>query len=147
MKKYLAILVAVLGRASQYSFAADAPDNVAWITGMPFIENGVLLYKADSPIPGNSFGNVLLVGGQKPFSNVAAILAKAADKHIKLRLYGEIQPYAGGLPLPNEKLPSLQFVVTKIHLPSDPDELPPAQKIMLKHTDTVPGYTVYPKSQ
>ena len=37
------------------------------------------------------------------------------------------------------------FVIWKIHMPSDPDELPPDQKIIMGPDKAVPGYTIIPK--
>ena len=35
---------------------------------------------------------------------------RAAEMHVKLRLYGSLMPYSGSLPVPREKLPTLQFI-------------------------------------
>ena len=57
---------------------------------------------------------------------------KAAEKHMKLRLYG--------VPVPVEdakdpKTPSVQFITWKLHMPPDPDELPDSQKIIIPPDD------------
>jgi hypothetical protein len=113
-----------------------------WMTGEPFISDGVILFRAEKPVKGNSKGNVVLVGVAKPYANSTAILMRAAERHVKMRLYGNLVPYTGALPIPRDKLPSIQFVVWKFHAPSDPDELPKGTKILIHPEDSIPGYEV-----
>jgi hypothetical protein len=142
----ICILFSLLFAANQKALASDNTPNEFWITGEPFLHDGVLLYKSDKPVQTDTMGNVLLLGVPKSDPNSIALLMKAAEKHLKLRLFGVIQPYSGGIPVPKDKLPNLQFIVWKMHMPSDPDELPEGQKILRNPADTVPGYSVYPKN-
>jgi len=108
--------------------------NEFWITGDLYIQNKVLFFRADKPIKGNSSGNVTLLGTTKQNAqSVLPILMKAAEKKMKLRLFGVLQPAKGSFPgYTGPKLPTVQFIVWKIHMPTDPDELPPDQRIPIQ---------------
>ena len=87
--------------------------------------------------------NVVLIGPTKQLVNsMGPLLMRAADQKAKLRLYGVLQATSTSFPGHHEKLPSVQFIVWKLHSPTDPDELPVDQKIILGPDTTVPGYKV-----
>jgi hypothetical protein len=69
---------------------------------------------------------------------------KAAEQHKKLRLYGLLIPLDEKT-RKSKKSPSVQFITWKAHLPSDPDDLAPDQKITIGPNDKVEGYKVEPK--
>lgn len=127
--------------------AIDNSLSEVWITGEPFLADGAILFRAEKPVSGNSKGNVVLVGVEKPYANATALLMRAAERHVKMRLYGRLVPYSGSLPIPRDKLPSMQFIVWKFHAPSDPDELPQNTKITMHPEDTIPGYEVKVKHE
>jgi len=56
---------------------------------------------------------------------------RAWERYLKLRLYGELQPANPPLHGYRGRLPNLQFIVWKFHVPTDPDKLPPDEAIDL----------------
>jgi hypothetical protein len=112
-----------------------------WITGDVFIKESVLFFRADKPVLGNPLGNVVLLGASRATMKVLLpMYMKAADQHLKLRLYGVLAPFEGGMAGYKGTLPSVQFITWKMHTPSDPDDLPPDQKISIGPDDYISGY-------
>ena len=104
-----------------------------WITGEVFVRNGVLFFRTDQPVQGNTKGNVVLLGATKQAAaTLLPAYRRAAEKHLKLLLYGSLLPFSGSMPGYSEPLPSIQFITWTVHLPSDPDELSPDQKIIIR---------------
>lgn len=94
-----------------------------WLSGDVFIENNVLLFRAEKPIEGNTTGDVVLLGTTKAAADLLLpAYEQAAEKGVRLRLYGVLMPRRGEPPDWNGPLPSLQFVTWKVHLPDEPDD-------------------------
>ena len=111
-----------------------------WITGDVFIENGQLMFRLDKPIQGNTTGMVVRLGSTKEEANfLLPLYSKAADKNMKLRLYGLLVSDPN---TKDPKSPSVSFITWKAHLPTDPDDLPNNRKIIIGPEDKVPGYKV-----
>ena len=116
---------------------AGSKDNTAagsglWITGDIFTKNEILLFRADRPVQGNPTGAVVMLGTSKDLAqSMFPVLMKAAERKMRVRLYGVLQP-CNAVPPGHEKesLPKVQFIVWKIHLPSDPDVLPAGTAII-----------------
>jgi hypothetical protein len=133
----LALIVAI------HTFAADDFSKYQyWITGEVFEQHGELMFRCDKPVKDNPAGRVVYLGADRAGMKVILpLLMKAAEQHQKLRLYGILAPV-------DEKTrtvrnsPSAQFIVWKLHLPDEPDELPANQKIMIGPNDRVKGYRV-----
>ena len=146
MRCFLVVLLLVA--RSIAVFAADDPAKYAiWITGDPIMQDGQLMFRADKTVQGNTGGNVVLLGATKQTVNfLGPAYMKAAEKHMRLRLYGVLVPIPGAK---DPKTPSVEFITWKLHLPSDPDELPDGSKIIIGPDSTVPGYKVEqtPKSK
>ena len=113
-----------------------------WITGEVLIEKDQLRFRADKPVLGNAAGNVVLLGATKDAVKILApMYVRAAQKHLKLRLYGILQ----GLSEPPAKgAPSVEFITWKVHRPDDPDELPADQKIILHEDGKADGGVATP---
>lgn len=111
-----------------------------WITGDVTFENNVLLFHTDKPVRGDSEGNVVVLGGTK--DSVAALiplLQKAAERKTKVRLFGALLPFNGSFKNHPGPLPNVEFIVWKLHDPSDPDVLPASQRISINGTNTTLG--------
>jgi hypothetical protein len=119
-----AIFVLLFGIAHNAPEADNKSGSGVWITGDAFIHDNVLFFRAEKPIAGNATGEVVLLGAPKPNANLLPIFMRAAERHVKLRLYGVLQPFSGSFPAYHDKLPSIQFIAWKLHVPSDPDDLP-----------------------
>ena len=131
---FFCAVVSALDQQPDTRIVGKPSDNEIWITGDLYIQNEVLFFRADKPIKGNSSGNITLLGTTKQNAqSVLPILMKAAEKKMKLRLFGVLQPAKGSFPgYTGPKLPNVQFIVWKFHMPSDPDELPPDQRIPIR---------------
>lgn len=110
------------------------PPQELWITGDVFSAHDILFFRADKPVQGNSTGRVVLLGTSKQDAqSILPLLMKAAEKKMTLRLYGYLQPNKGGFPgYKGPKLPDVAFIVWKLHMPDDPDVLPPDQRIPIQ---------------
>ncbi len=128
-----------------YELGGSEGDDIPeiWITGEVFSKNHVLFFRTDRPVKDNPMGNVVLLGSVKAAMNVLLpMYMKAEEKHVKLRLYGSLLPFSGTIPGHSEPLPNVQFITSKAHMPSDPDELPEDQKIRIQPGDKVPGFKI-----
>jgi hypothetical protein len=134
----LALLVVTVSGA----FAADELKKYeVWITGDVLVQDGELMFRCDKEVQGNTTGRLVLLGAVRDGAKVLLpMYAKAAEQHKKLRLYGVL--------VPDEKksrkknVPSMVFLTWKAHLPSDPDELPQNQKMIIGPNDEVKGQPV-----
>lgn len=138
--------IILLGAAVSAFAADDLKKYDVWITGDVLIDKkDRLLFRANKPVQGNSTGRLVLLGATKQTMNVLLpMYMKAAEKHMKVRLYGVLVPDPDAK---DPKSPSVQFITWKVHLPSDPDDLPIQDKIFLGPNDKLPGYKVEPKSK
>lgn len=118
------------------AFAQNA-SNFYWITGDPYIDDHLLLFRADKAVEGNNRGNVLFLAPPKANSNALNVLVEAAKKHARLRIYGELRRETISVPGYQKEVPNVSFLVSKIHDPSDPDDLPDDQKTEMKPDDDV----------
>jgi len=129
-----------------YKYPASARQNgedrpEVWITGDIFTKGGVLFFRADKRVLGNPMGRVVLLGANKATMKVLLpMYLTAAEKHVKLRLCGVLIPFEGTMPGYKGELPSVQFITWKLHAPSDPDDLPPDQRIPIGPDDYMDGY-------
>jgi len=142
MRRALTLILLPLAIAAQA--AEDLSKYGVWITGEPIFQNGQLMFRADKPVRGNATGNLVLLGATRQTINVLApSYMKAAEKRMRLRLYGLLVPIPDSQR--SDKGPSVEFVTWKMHLPSDPDELPAKDRIIIGPDSKVPGYTVEKK--
>lgn len=118
---------------------ACTAETALWITGEPIIQDQMLYFRAEKPISNNSTGALVLLGAPRDNANLFPVLMKAAEKHLKLRLYGDLLPFTGVLPSDRQKRPSFQFIVWKLHMPGEPDELPKGQAIIIHPKDPIPS--------
>jgi hypothetical protein len=137
------IFAAVLLTTSFASADEDMEKYAQWITGDMLLWDGVLAFRADKPVQGNRTKDVVLVGPDRAGVNtMGPLLMRSAERHLKVRLYGVLQKTSTSFPGHHGKLPSVQFIVWKVHMPTDPDDLSPGQKIILGPKDKIPGYKV-----
>jgi hypothetical protein len=125
-------------------FGAETPDfKPVWITGDVLItDTQQLVFRTDKPVKDNPAGNIVLLGVTKNGINwMLPALSKIADMHLKVRLYGVLQNVdvpTGSPP----SFPNVQFIIWKMHLPSEADELPVSKKLQLDPQQKFPGYSV-----
>ena len=101
-----------------------------WITGEVFAEGDQLLFRLDKPVKENSRGRDILLGVTSDAKELLLPLyAKAAEKHLTLRLYGELEFTSDAEKVGSKVVPTVEFITWKAHSPSDPDELPADQKV------------------
>jgi hypothetical protein len=111
------LLGIILLGASVSALAADEfKQYEVWLTGNVLVDKKVgLLLHADKPVQGNSTGNLVLLGATKQTMNVLLpMYLKAAEKHMKLRLYGSLVPNPEAK---DPKAPSVLFIAWKAYLP------------------------------
>jgi hypothetical protein len=115
-----------------------------WVTGdVIYDKNDGLMFRADKPVQGNATGNLVYLAIPEDLAkSFGPMCYRAAEKRLKLRLCGAFLPHSS---LTDSKHPNVNFVIWKIHFPSDPDELPPGQKRLIGEHDAIPGYTIIPK--
>jgi hypothetical protein len=115
------------------SSATDpASTNDLWINGRIFVEDGVLMFRADKPVRGNPRKDVVVLGVSMDARGLLPIYVHAATTSVRFRLFGILEPFAGtfrGHPAP---LPNVQFITWKMHTPGDPDVTPADQRIDFK---------------
>jgi len=117
--------------ASPSSVSADewAPYE-HWITGDVYEEKGVLLFRTDRPVAGDSMKNIVVLGGTRDgVAVMIPLLERAADRKIKVRLFGALLPNASSFASHPAPLPNVEFIVWKMHMPDDPDVIPADQRI------------------
>lgn len=124
--------------------ASELEKYAVWITGDVINDKKEgLIFRADKPVQGNTTGNLVYLAVTEDLAKVIAPMCyRAAEKHMQLRLYGAFLPHSGPK---DPKHPSVNFLIWKVHLPSDPDELPPDQKIIFGRDHEVPGYKIIPR--
>lgn len=132
--RYLLIIIAIVA-LTQRGQGSESVETGLWITGDPFIEDGVLFFRTDKPVQNNRAGNVVLLGAPKTNLNMFQILMRAAEKRLKVRLFGELSTFAGKVPGKHNPVPDVQFITWKIHMPDDPDELQQGKKIIVNPED------------
>ena len=140
-----AFIFAVLLLATTWFASADEDTGkyAQWITGDMLLWDGILAFRADKRVQGNRTGDVVLVGPTREGVNtMGPLLMRAAERKLKVRLYGVLQKTSTSFPGHHQKLPSVQFIVWKLHLPSDPDDLPPGEKLIFGPKDKIEGYKV-----
>ena len=121
----------------------DMEKYAQWITGDMLLWNGILVFRADKPVEGNRTKEVVFVGPTRDGVNTTGpLLMRAAERKLKVRLYGVLQKISTSFPGHHKKLPSVQFIVWKQHMPTDSDDLPPGEKIIYGPNDKIPGYKV-----
>jgi hypothetical protein len=110
--------------------ASDLEKYALWVTGDVINDpKEGLMFRADKPVQGNTTGNLIYLAVTEDLSKTFAPMCyRAAEKHMKLRLYGAFLPHSGPKE-PNH--PSVNFLIWKIHLPSDPPELASDQKTIM----------------
>ena len=115
-----------------------------WVTGdVIYDKKEGLMFRADKPVQGNTTGALVFLAVNEDLAKVLApMYYRAAEKHMKLRLYGAFFPHSGPK---NPNQPSVNFLTWKAHLPSDPDELPPDQKVIFDRDQQIPGYKIIPR--
>ncbi len=129
------IAVVLLGLVSTAFAGEDLSKYAVWITGEVYADKGVLLFRADKAVDGNSAGNVVLLGATKDTVKVLLPLyTLAAEKHATLRLKGVLFPVPGK---PAAGAPSVEFITYKLHSPDDPDDLAADKKIIIHDGDSV----------
>ncbi len=120
--------------------AGDAdPVKSVWLTGEIFTEGGVLFFRANKDVASNTKGRVVLLGTPEKYGpTLLPVYGVAAEKHVPLRLFGELRPVVGTIPGHSaDSLPSVEFITWKVHAPSDPDELPAGVAIRPQPGDTI----------
>ena len=115
-----------------------------WVTGDVINDpKQGLLFRADKPVEGNTTGSLVYLAVPEDLAKTFAPMCyRAAERHMKLRLHGAFLPHSAPKD-PNH--PSVNFVIWGIHMPEEPDELPPDKKTYLGAGDAIPGYTIIPK--
>lgn len=126
--RYLLIVMAMVAFAAK-GHTSEPAETGLWITGDPFIEDQVLFFRADKLVEKNPAGNVILLGAPKDNLEILPVLMQVAVKRLKVRLFGKLLPFPGKAPGKHDPRPNVQFIVWKIHMPEDPDELPEDQKL------------------
>jgi hypothetical protein len=107
-----------------------------WVTGDVLLENGNLLFRTDKPVKDNSRGNIVALAAVEQGAKVLIPLyQRAAEKHKKLRLYGEFIPTPKNVH--GRNLPTMAFLTWKVHSASVPDDLPARDKLMIRPEDSI----------
>jgi len=107
----------------------NSPPPAVWINGQILLQNNILLFAADKPVRGNPLKNIVLLGCTRDtVKTLTGIYVKIAAKHLTVRLYGSLLPFGGTMPGNSGPLPTVQFITWKLHMPGDPDILPPSQR-------------------
>ena len=115
-----------------------------WVTGDVINDpKEGLMFRVDRPVQDNTTGTLVSLTVPEDLSKTFGPMCyQAAERHMKLRLHGTFLPHS----LPTDpKHPSVNFVVWGLHLPDEPDELPPDKKTYFGPHDAIPGYTIIPK--
>jgi hypothetical protein len=118
--------------------------HACWVTGdvINDTQQG-LMFRADKPVEGNTTGNLVsLAVSEELAKTFAPMCYRAAERHRKLRLHGAFLPHSGRNA---SDRPSVFFVFWGIHMPEEPDKLPPDKTTYVRPGDAIPGYTIIPK--
>jgi hypothetical protein len=136
----LIVLVALASTCA----GSDLEKYAVWVTGDVISDpKEGLMFRADKPVKTNTTGNLVCLAVTEDTAKVLAPMCyQAAEKHMKLRLYGALPPSSRPK---DQDHPSVNFLIWKLHLPSDPNELPPDQKVIFGRDQAVPGYTIVPR--
>jgi len=136
----IALITVVAGMCA----ANELETYAVWVTGHVINDaKEGLMFRADKAIQGNTTDNLVYLAVTEDLAKTFAPMCyQAAEKHTQLRLYGAFLPHSGAK---DPKHPSVNFLIWKIHLPSDPDELSPDQKIIVGREQKIPGYKVIPR--
>jgi len=115
-----------------------------WVTGDVINDpKEGLMFRADQPVEGNTTGALVYLALTEDLAkSFAPMCYRAAERHMQLRLHGAFLPHSGGK---DRSHPSVNFLFWGIHMPSEPDELPPDQKTHFGAHDAIPGYTIVPR--
>jgi hypothetical protein len=111
-----------------------------WLTGEVIADTKGLKFRAMEAVYDNPPGAVCALGAKMGLENyfLPAFL-RAAERNLTLRLYGVFI----ATPLPHEEgIPPAAFIVSKMHLPDQPDVLPEDEKIAIQPGDRIAGYRV-----
>ena len=114
-----------------------------WVTGdvVNDPQQG-LLFRADKPVEGNTKESVVYLAIPEDLAkSFGPVCYRAAERDMKLRLHGAFLPHSGPKDL---NRPSVNFVIWGIHMPDEPDELPPDKKTHFGPHDAIPSYTIIP---
>jgi hypothetical protein len=136
------------GSAAAPQTASSAQPNPApyehWITGEIFSRDGILLFRTDKDVQGDSEKNVVVLGCTRAgMYTLLPLYAKAAEKHLRARLYGVLQARPETMPGHAGVVPNVEFITWKLHAPTDPDVLPSDQRLIINLLALPPpGYTV-----
>jgi hypothetical protein len=138
------LLVSLIGTFVSICAAGDVEKRALWVTGDVINDpKEGLMFRAAKPVPGNTTGNLVYLAVREDQGKVLApIYIRAAERHLKLRLYGEFLPHSGPK---TAKHPSVNFFTWKVHLATDPDELSPDQKVIFGPNQEIPGYKIIPR--
>ncbi len=106
-----------------------------WITGNVYEEQGVLLFRTDKPVVGDSMKNVVVLGATHDgFAVMIPLLERVAERKIRVRLFGALLPNSSSFASHPAPLPNVEFIVWKMHMPDDPDVMPADQRIHLENS-------------
>jgi hypothetical protein len=135
---------AVWGAAGVVYDKSELMHHGVWVTGDVINDpKEGLMFRTDKPVQGNTTGTLVYLAVPEDLAKTFAPMCyRAAERHMQLRLCGAFLPHSGQKD-PNH--PSVNFVIWKMHLPSDPDELPPDQKVIMGPNKAIPGYTIIPR--
>lgn len=125
--------------------AAEEPEKYAvWgAGGVVYDKNEGLLFRTDKAVQGNTTDNLVYLAIPEDLAkSFGPMCYRAAENRLKLRLCGAFLPHSSAA---DSRHPNVNFVIWKIHSPSDPNELPPDQKKIFGEHDAIPGYTIIPK--
>jgi len=133
----------VWGAAGVVYSKNELMEHGVWVTGdVIYDKSEGLMFRADRGVQGNATGNLVYLAIPEDLAkSFGPICYRAAENRTKLRLCGAFLPHS---PAAGSQHPNVNFVIWKIHSPSDPDELPPDQKKIFGEHDAIPGYTIIP---
>ena len=125
--------------ASPSSNSSSSADEWApyehWITGDVYEEQGVLLFRTDKPVAGDSMKTIVVLGATRDgVAVMIPLLERAAERKKKVRLFGALLARSSSFASHPGPLPSIEFIVWKMHMPDDPDVLPADQRIHLQNS-------------
>lgn len=139
--------LAFLGFSAAFALACAANElekYAVWITGdVLYDKKDGLMFRTDKPVQGNTTRNLVYLAIPEDLAKTFGPMCyRAAEKHMQLRLYGAFLPHSGSK---DPKHPSVNFLIWKMHLPTDPDELPADHKVFFGKDQEIPGYKIIPR--